>query len=347
MTTPGVAGKTDRYRTYNHWLQGRFGERVHKVIVDAGFTCPNRDGTVAVGGCTYCNNSSFRPPLAIKTAPIHEQVAKGIAYLRKRIGARKFIVYFQPFSNTYADTHYLRALYTEALEHPDVVGLAIGTRPDCVDEAKIEMIDTIAQKTLVSLEFGVESIYDDTLQKINRGHDYSAFIRAMELTRGRAFHTAAHLILGFPWETRDQWLSMADEISRVGIDSLKIHHLHIVRGTAMAREYLEQPFPLMSFEEYLDLICEFVERLKPSIVIERLFGEAPLSLLVAPDWGKTRNEVMLGIRRRMDELNVIQGAKCQPVNGRVSPERYRSPSGRLSVGDRQRKYLQNAYGRSS
>ncbi len=347
MTIPGVAGKTDRYRTYNHWLQRRFGERVHKVIVDAGFTCPNRDGTVAVGGCTYCNNSSFRPPLAIKTAPIQEQVAKGIAYLRKRVEARKFIVYFQPFSNTYADTHYLRALYTEALEHPDVVGLAIGTRPDCVDEEKIEMIDTIAKKTLVSLEFGVESIYDDTLQRINRGHDYSAFIQAMELTRGQSFHTAAHLILGFPWETRDQWLSMADEMSHVGIDSLKIHHLHIVRGTAMAREYLEKPFRLMSFEEYLDLICEFVERLEPSIVIERLFGEAPLGLLVAPDWGKTRNEVMLGIRRRMDELNVIQGAKCHAVNGRVRPERYRSPSGRLSVGDRQRKYLQNACGRSS
>ena len=314
MTTPAVAGRTDRYRTYNVWLRELFGERVHKVIVDAGFTCPNRDGTVAVGGCIYCNNSSFRPPLAIKTAPIHEQVANGIAYLRKRIEARKFIVYFQPFSNTYADTDYLLALYTEALEHPDVVGLAIGTRPDCVDEDKIAMIDTIARKTLVSLEFGVESIFNETLRRINRGHDYSAFIRAMDLTRGREFHTGAHLILGFPWETREQWLSMADEMSRVGIDSLKIHHLHVVSGTAMARQYIEQPFPLMSFEEYLDLICEFIERLKPSIVIERLFGEAPLGLLVAPNWGKTRNQVIHEIRQRMEELDVIQGAKYEPVS---------------------------------
>ncbi len=313
MTTPGVAGRTDRYRTYNRWLRERFGERVHKVVVDAGFTCPNRDGTVATGGCTYCNNSSFRPPLAIKTSPIREQVANGIAYLRKRVEAHKFIVYFQPFSNTYADTEYLRALYTDALDHPNVVGLAIGTRPDCVDQEKIEMIDTIAQTTCVSLEFGVESIYDDTLERINRGCNYDAFLRAMELTHGRAFHKGAHLILGFPWETRDQWLCMADEMSRVGIDSLKIHHLHLVRGTAMAREYTQQPFPMLRFEEYVDLVCEFVERLKPSIVIERLFGEAPLGLLVAPDWGKTRNEVMQGIRRRMDELNVIQGARYEPA----------------------------------
>ena len=191
MATPGTEGSVprggniQRYRTYSSWLRGIFGERVHKVIVDAGFTCPNRDGAVAVGGCTYCNNNSFRPPLAIKTNPISDQVENGIRYLRRRIEAKKFIVYFQPFTNTYADTDYLRTLYTEALDHPDVVGLAIGTRPDCVDEEKVEMIDEFARDTFVSLEFGVESIYDETLRRVNRGHDYAAFLRAMELNDPR------------------------------------------------------------------------------------------------------------------------------------------------------------------
>src|SRR5262245_16259065 len=300
----------ERFRSYNKWLKQRFGERVYKVIVDAGFTCPNRDGTVAVGGCAYCNNNSFRPPSAIKTAPIPDQVRDGIAYIRKRFHARKFIIYFQPFSNTYADTAHLRRLYTEAIDHPDVVGLAIGTRADCVDAEKIGMIDEIAQRTFVSLEFGVESIYDDTLRRVNRGHDYAAVCRAMELTRNTALHTGAHLILGFPWETREQWLAMADEMSRLGVDMVKIHHLHVVRGTALAAEYSRQPFRVLGYEEYLDLLCDFVERLDSRIVIERMFGEAPFGLLVAPNWKRTKNDLVLDIQRKFAERNVHQGSKC-------------------------------------
>jgi radical SAM protein (TIGR01212 family) len=299
----------ERFRSYNRWLQEKFGERVYKVIVDAGFTCPNRDGAVAVGGCTYCNNSSFRPPSAIKTDPIRNQVQEGIEYIRKRFDAHKFIIYFQPFSNTYAETDYLRQLYTEALDHPDVVGLAIGTRPDCVDESKIRMIGDIARQTFVSLEFGVESIYDDTLRRVNRGHDYEAFQRAMAMTRGRSIHLGAHLILGFPWETRDQWLSMADEMSDAGVDALKIHHLHIVRGTALAAEYQRKPFRVLGYEEYLDLLCEFIERLDPNIVIERMFGEAPLGLLVAPDWRRTKNDLVRDIKRIFEERDVQQGRR--------------------------------------
>src|SRR5215472_1482744 len=168
--------QTERFRSYNRWLQEKFGERVYKVIVDAGFTCPNRDGTAAVGGCAYCNNNSFRPPSAIKTDPIRDQVREGIEYIRKRFDANKFIIYFQPFSNTYADTEYLHHLYADAIGHPEVVGLAIGTRPDCVDSEKIAMIGEIAERTFVSLEFGVESIYDETLRRVNRGHDYAAFL---------------------------------------------------------------------------------------------------------------------------------------------------------------------------
>ena len=298
-----------RFRSYNRWLQEKFGERVYKVIVDAGFTCPNRDGTVAVGGCAYCNNNSFRPPSAIKTEPIRDQVRQGIEYVRKRFDAHKFIIYFQPFSNTYAPAHHVRQLYTDAIDHPDVVGLAIGTRPDCVDEEKIAMIATVAQETFVSLEFGVESIYDSTLKRVNRGHDYAAFLRAIEITRGRSIHIGAHLILGFPWETRDQWLAMADEMSRVGVDALKIHHLHIVRGTALAAEYARQPFHILGYDEYLDLLCDFVERLDPNIVIERLFGEAPFGLLLAPNWRRTKNDLVRDINSIFDKRDVRQGAQ--------------------------------------
>jgi len=304
-----LPGREERFRSYNKWLQEKFGERVYKVIVDAGFTCPNRDGTVAVGGCAYCNNNSFRPPSAIKTDPIRDQVREGIEYIRKRFDAHKFIIYFQPFTNTYAETGYLRELYTDAIDHPEVVGLAIGTRPDCVDEEKIRMIDEIAQRTFVSLEFGVESIYDDTLRRVNRGHDYATFLQAMELTRRRSIHIGAHLILGFPWETREQWLAMADEMSRAGVDALKIHHLHLVRGTALAAEYARRPFRVLGYEEYLDLLCDFIERLDPRIVIERMFGEAPLALLVAPNWRRTKNDLVRDIQRRFEERDVWQGSK--------------------------------------
>jgi radical SAM protein (TIGR01212 family) len=308
-----LTAKPERFHSYNKWLKERFGERVYKVIVDAGFTCPNRDGTVAVGGCTYCNNNSFRPPSAVKTDPIRNQVRDGINYIRRRFQANKFIVYFQPFSNTYAETEYLRRLYTDALDHPEVVGLAIGTRPDCVDEEKIAMIEDIARHTFVSLEFGVESIYNDTLSRVNRGHDYETFLRAVRMTQGHSIHIGAHLILGFPWETREQWLAMAGEMSRVGIDALKIHHLHIVRGTALAAEYMRRPFRLLEYEEYLDLLCDFVERLEPRIVIERLFGEAPRGLLIAPNWHRTKNEIVRDIQKKFEECNVWQGAKVQAV----------------------------------
>jgi len=305
----GSAHPPERFRSYNKWLQEKFRERVYKVIVDAGFTCPNRDGTVATGGCAYCNNNSFRPPSAIKTDPIRDQVREGIEYIRKRFDAHRFIIYFQPFSNTYAPAGYLRQLYTDALDHPDVVGLAIGTRPDCVDEEKIHMIDELARRTFVSLEFGVESIYDDTLRRVNRGQDYAAFLNAMDLTRGRSIHIGAHLILGFPWETREQWLAMADEISRVQVDALKIHHLHIVRGTALAAEYARRPFRVLEYEEYLDLLCDFVERLDSKIIIERLFGEAPLGLLIAPNWRRTKNDLVRDIQHKFEERNVRQGAR--------------------------------------
>jgi len=296
-----------RYNAYGPFLRNRFGCRVYKVIVDAGFTCPNRDGTVAMGGCTYCNNDSFRPESAERLRPIAEQVVLGIGYLRRRYKAQKFIVYFQPFTNTHAPIERLVPLYEAALEHPDVVGLSIGTRPDCVDEAKIAWFERLARTRFVTLEYGLESVYDETLARINRGHDYRCWLEAVERTRNRGIWLCTHLILGFPWESREQMLAMAGAISDLGIDFLKLHHLHVVRYTAMGRVYQDNPFPLLEYQEYLDLVVEFLEQLNPTIRIERLFGLAPEDQLLGPLWGKTKAEIQHDIEQTLVNRNTHQG----------------------------------------
>jgi uncharacterized protein len=296
-----------RYNANGRHLKARYGCRVYKVIVDAGFTCPNRDGTVAIGGCTFCSNESFRPEAASRQLPVIEQVERGIAYLRRRYRAGKFIAYFQPFTNTYAPLERLVPLYESALAHPDVVGLAVGTRPDCVDEQKLSWFETLAKTREVTLEYGLESIYDSTLRRINRGHDFRCWSEAVDRTRGRGILIGAHLILGFPWESRDQMLAGADAISASRIDVLKLHHLHVVRHTAMGREYLEKPFPLPGFQEYLELVVDFLERLDPRVRIERLFGLAPDDQLIAPRWEKTKAEVQYAVEQRLEERDSWQG----------------------------------------
>ncbi len=304
---PGPFAGGARYNAYGPFLKEKFGCRVYKVIVDGGFTCPNRDGTVAIGGCTYCNNDSFRPGAVSRLKPIAEQVESGIAYLRRRYRARKFIVYFQPFTNTYAPLEKLVPLYESALDHPDVVGLAVGTRPDCVDEAKVAWFEQLARRRFVTLEYGLESIYDKTLMRINRGHDFRCWLDAIHLTRDRGIALCAHLILGFPWESREEMLAMANAVSEVGLDFLKLHHLHVVRHTALGREYERQPFALLGYKEYLDLVIEFLERLSPRIRMERLFGLAPENLLLGPHWGKTKAEIQYDIEQALVKRSTWQG----------------------------------------
>jgi radical SAM protein (TIGR01212 family) len=254
-----------RYNSHAASLKKMFGCRVYKVSVDAGFTCPNRDGSVATGGCTYCDNDSFRPPSASRSEPIPGQVQKGIGYLRERYGAGKFIVYFQPFSNTHAPLNALVPLYESALAHPDVIGLSVGTRPDCVDETKIWWFEELSRRYFVILEYGLESIYDTTLNRINRGHTFQCWQEAVSQTRNRGIWISAHLILGFPWENRNEMLAMAGVVSTAGLDLLKIHHLHVLKHTALAREYQENPFHLLGYQEYLGLLVDFLERLNPDI----------------------------------------------------------------------------------
>ncbi|NWG14179.1 MAG: TIGR01212 family radical SAM protein [Acidobacteria bacterium] len=296
-----------RYNAMAPYLRERFGCRVHKVSVDGGFTCPNRDGTVGVMGCTYCNNESFRPTGADRRAPIAEQVEQGIARLRRRFRARKFIVYFQPYTNTHAPLERLVPLYESALAHPDVIGLSVGTRPDCIDEGKLKWFETLAREKFVMVDYGLQSIHDTTLQRVNRGHDYRCWREAVSRSRGRGIWLGTHIILGFPWETREQILSMAPELSVSGVDSLKLHHLHIVRNTALARDYARNPFRLLGFDEYVELVVDFLERLRPGIRIERLLGEAPGDLLLGPDWGKSKAEVHRRIEQRLEERGTYQG----------------------------------------
>lgn len=299
--------ETQLYNSYGRWLQQRFGERVHKISIHAGFTCPNRDGTVAMGGCTYCNIASFTPETTRPRTSIREQVATGIRFVRQRYGVKKFIAYFQPYTNTYADVVDLERMYREALNHPEVVGLAVGTRADCVNEEILQLLSDLARDYFVALEYGIESIYDETLRLVNRGHDFACVVDAFQRSRHRGLHLTGHIILGFPNETEEQWLAMPAAINRLGLDALKIHHLHIVRGTALARQFEANPFHVFDFPEWVDILIKFIERLDPSILIERLYGEAPVDLLIAPHWPLSKAEILHTIDREMRRRNTFQG----------------------------------------
>ena len=298
-----------RYNAFGQYMKDLYHVPVYKVNVDAGFTCPNRDGTVATGGCIYCNNDSFRPTACTSTSSLREQIEKGIPYLRSRYGAEKFIVYFQPYTNTYASVAVLERLYREALDNPGVLGLAIGTRPDCVDKEKIALLETLAQDHFVLVEYGLQSIYDKTLEFINRGHDYACFKNALAMTVDRGIRVGAHLILGLPTETRDETLGMADELSQLPIEFLKIHQLQVVKETALAELYAAKPFPTFGYEEYLSMLADFIERLSPRIILQRLFAAAPDDILIAPIWNKTRSEFLRDLDIFMEKQGSYQGKK--------------------------------------
>ena len=300
-------GDSKRYNSYAAYIRKQYGERVQKVTVDAGFTCPNRDGTVARGGCIYCNNESFNPGYNDAQKTLTKQIEEGISFLNRRYKTRKYIVYFQPYSNTYAPLDTLKRYYEEALAHPQVVGLTIGTRPDCVDEAKIAYLESLAQSYDVTIEYGLESVSDATLQKINRGHDVQSYLDALQLTAGRGIKICTHIIFGFPWEDQDLWLNTANWLSDKPFDFLKIHQLHIVKHTRLAKLYEEKPFKMMNYSEYIDLLIAFLQRLNPAITMQRLFGEAPPQILLAPNWGMRTSQLLQILDKRMEQQDSWQG----------------------------------------
>ncbi len=304
-------GHDRRYNSFAHYQKNRYGERVQKVTVDGGFTCPNRDGTVAKGGCIYCNNESFNPRYNDAGKTIFRQIEEGIHFLKKRYKTNKYIVYFQPYSNTYAPLDTLKQYYEEALSHPDVIGLTIGTRPDCIDREKLDYLESLDQNWDITVEYGLESISDATLKRINRGHDVKSYLDALEMTKTRGIKVCTHLIFGFPWEDMALWMQTADWLSKRPLDFLKIHQLHVVRGTALAQMYQQNPFKLFEPHEYLDLLSHFIERLNPQIVIQRLFGEAPPDLLIAPRWHVRPPEMLQRFDALLEERDTWQGKRYQ------------------------------------
>ena len=300
-------GNSRRYNAFVDYSKACFGERVQKVSINAGFTCPNRDGTKGYAGCTYCNNISFVPPYCQPGMSVSEQVAAGVEYLSRRYNANKFIAYFQAYSNTYASLEHLRKLYEQALSHPKIIGLSIGTRPDCIDEEKIVYLQELAKNYYVTVEYGAESIYDDTLEKLNRQHTFQEWINAIQMTTGRGIYISNHVILGLPGETKEQMLHTSEVISRYPIDYLKIHHLHIVKKTILAAEYSKNPFPLFNYREYLQVVVDFLQRLRPDIKIQRLVGETHPRHLVGPHWGLRVSTILKHIEDDLEKRDVWQG----------------------------------------
>ncbi len=302
------------YHAFGQYMKELYHTPVFKVNVDAGFTCPNRDGTVATGGCIYCNNDSFRPAACTSSVSLRDQIERGIPFLRSRYGAQKFIVYFQPYTNTYAPVEVLERLYREALDNKGVVGLAIGTRPDCVDDEKIALLESLAKESFILVEYGLQSVYDKTLEFINRGHDYACFKNALAITEGRGIRVGAHIILGFPTETRDEMLGMADVLSRLPIEFLKIHQLQVIKATALADLHAVKPFTTFGYHEYLEMVTDFLERLSPNIVIQRLFAAAPDNILIAPVWSKTRSEFLRDLDATMERRGSYQGKNLRAID---------------------------------
>ncbi len=291
-------------------MKKEFGSTVYKVNVDAGFTCPNRDGTLGVTGCIYCNNDSFRPVSCRPALPIGEQVRNGISHVAKRYNADRFIVYFQPYTNTYAPVEELEVLYREALNaSPSVIGLAIGTRPDAIDGDKLSLLSALSKDHFILIEYGLQSIYDRSLEFINRGHNYETFLKAIELTKGRGIRIGAHIIAGFPTETREETLAMAEEVSSLQIEFLKIHQLQVVKDTPLEGIFRDNPFYTFSYDDYVLFVADFLERLSPEIVIQRLFATAPDSILVAPEWGRNRHQILRDIEKALQDRDSWQGKK--------------------------------------
>jgi len=303
-----------RFHAYGAYLRRRFGCRVSKVNVDGGFTCPNRDGVRGTGGCIYCDNRSFSPDGARGSIPIEQQMEAGISYHRRRLGSGKFIIYFQKYSNTYGPVGKLRDLYYRAIAHPDVVGLSIGTRPDCLDDDALDLLQEIARERYVCLELGLQSMDDGILARINRGHTFAEYRAALDRAAGRGFEICTHLIRGFPGETREDFLRTAEVISSLPVDSLKIHQLHAVAGTRLAQMFYQGEFVPLTLREYVADVCDFLETIPPRVTIQRLYGSAPLDIRVAPSWNLKNNQMWYAVVHELARRGTWQGWR---ISGKV------------------------------
>ena len=299
-----------RYYAFSRFLRERFGARVYRVTIDAGFTCPNVDGSVAVGGCVYCDNRSFSPNRRLPRTTVREQVRRGIEILQRRYQADKFLAYFQAATNTYAPAEKLKKLYDEALEHPQIVGLAIGTRPDCVPDDILDLIESYARDRYVCLELGLQTMHDRSLDWMNRGHHFDAFIDAVQRCQGRGLDLCAHVILGLPGESREDMLATADALASLPVHAVKIHNLHVVKDTPLEKMYERGEARMFERDEYVQIVCDFLEHLRPEMVIHRLSGDAPPDYLVAPLWCLDKPALLRAIHDELERRDSWQGKKC-------------------------------------
>ncbi|KAB2859317.1 MAG: TIGR01212 family radical SAM protein [Flavobacteriales bacterium] len=298
------------YNDYSTFIKKKFGERVQKISLDTGFTCPNRDGTKGFGGCTYCNNNTFNPYYCKPSKSITQQLNEGIAFFSKKYKTQQYLAYFQAYTNTYADIELVKELYLEAINHPQIIGLVIGTRPDCINEELIHFLAELAKTNYIALEFGVESTLNRTLDFINRCHTFEETKAAYELAKNKNLHLGAHLIIGLPGESKEEMLNHAVELSKLPINTLKIHQLQVVKHTMMAQQLKTEPhlFNLFKLDDYIEFICDFVALLRPDIIIERFISESPAHLLIAPKWNGVKNfEIVSKIENRLKEKNLWQG----------------------------------------
>lgn len=303
-------GDERAFNSYSGYFRRLFGGRVQKLAVNAGFTCPNRDGRVGTGGCTFCNNEAFTPSYCVPSKSVSQQIDEGIEFHRNRYrSAERYLVYFQSFSNTYAPLERLREIYDEALSNPLVTGIVIGTRPDCVDSAVLDYFAELAERCYVAIEYGIESCYDDTLRAINRGHDFECARRAVTETASRGIHTGAHFILGLPGESDQMLLEQTDLINSMPLTTVKFHQLQLFRDTTMATDWEQHPekYRFRELDEYIDFFIAILQRLRPDLVVERFAGEAPPRFHYGPNWGLVRNEQLLTmLEKRLNDLGAYQ-----------------------------------------
>ena len=297
------------YKNYSSYLKTVFGEQVQKISINAGFTCPNRDGSLGTGGCTYCNNQTFNPGYCTPSKSITQQIEEGVDFFRKKYPNQRYLAYFQAYTNTYGEINSLKQKYEEALSLPLIAGLIIGTRPDCVNEELLDYFAALSQRFYIMIEYGVESTSDKTLTRINRGHNYESSVQAITATAQKGIATGAHLILGLPQEDRETILSHARNISRLPLTTVKLHQLQLIKGTKMAQDFTEHPewFHIYSVDEYIDLVIDFMELLNLDFVIERFVSQSPKELLIAPDWGLKNYEFTAKVEKALRRRKTFQG----------------------------------------
>ena len=299
------------YFSYRDYLKQLFPFRVYKIGLDAGFTCPNRDGAVAHGGCVYCENRSFSPNSKDAKRSVSEQIVSGMEFYRRLFKAEKFIAYFQAYTNTYGPISLLDNLYKEALTFPDVVGLSIGTRPDCLPDEIIDLLSCYSKKTHLWVEIGLQSMHEDTLKWMNRGHSFDQFVDAITRVKLKGLRVCVHVILGFPGETHEMMMQTADILAGLNIDGLKIHHLYVAENTMLEKMYEKGGMNLLSLDEYIHTVCDFLERIPPNVAIQRLTGELTGDYLIAPKWGASKMVILTAIENEFARRNSFQGKNCK------------------------------------